>query len=94
VTTFVPLQPGGEPASDARRVRALVDGYGLTAVYRKELPRLIGARSRAMFELLRTSSLTGRQPWARLYAEGHGDYWGPVAGYADNHIDTWARALL
>jgi Ser/Thr protein kinase RdoA (MazF antagonist) len=93
MTSFVPLDPGGDPECDAKRVRALADGYGLTAQQRLELPPLIGAHSRAMFDLLRTSSLTGRQPWARLYAEGHGDYWGPAAEYADRHVEAWARAL-
>jgi Phosphotransferase enzyme family len=93
VTSFVPLDPGGDPDKDAPRVQALAGGYGLTRQQRRELPHLIGAHSRAMFELLRTSSVTGQQPWARLYAEGHGDYWGPAAGYAEKHIDTWTRAL-
>jgi Ser/Thr protein kinase RdoA (MazF antagonist) len=91
---FVPLEPGGDPAKDAPRLRALADGYGLTAEQRLELPPLIGAHSRAMFDLLRKSSSTGEQPWARLHADGHGDYWGPAADYADRHIDTWTRALL
>lgn len=94
VTTFVPMQPGGDPTSDAARVRALAEGYGLSAAQRRELPPLIGAHSRAMFELLRTSWLSGRQPWARLYAEGHGEYWGPVADYADEHAHVWTKALL
>jgi hypothetical protein len=92
-TGFVPLEPGGDPASDAPRLRALVDGYGLTAQQRRELPPLIGAHARGMFELLRRSALTGDQPWARLYADGHGDYWGPTADYADQHLGTWTRAL-
>jgi hypothetical protein len=90
---FIPLEHGGDPAKDAPRLRALVDGYGLTAQQRRELPALIGAHSRGMFDLLRRSALTGDQPWARLYAEGHADYWGPAADYADQHIDTWTRAL-
>lgn len=94
VTGFVPLEPVGDPATDAPRVRALADGYGLTAEQRQELPPLIGAHSRAMYDLLRESSLTGHQPWARLYAEGHGDYWGPVAEYADRHIDAWRQCLM
>jgi hypothetical protein len=94
VTSFVPLDPGGDPAGDAPRVRAIADGYGLTTGQRQELPPLIGAHSRAMFDLLRTSSGTGRQPWARLWAEGHGEYWGPAADYADRHVDVWTRALL
>jgi Ser/Thr protein kinase RdoA (MazF antagonist) len=93
VTGFVPLDPGGDPAADAPRLRALVDGYGLTAAQRQELPPLIGAHARGMFDLLSRSAKTGAQPWARLYAEGHGDYWGPAADYADQHVETWLRAL-
>ena len=94
VTGFVPLDPGGDPAMDAPRLRALADGYGLTACQRRELVPLIGAHSRAMFDLLHRSSLTGKQPWAGLYAQGHGDYWGPAADYADQHVDIWLSALL
>ncbi len=35
----------------------------------------------------------GEQPWARLFAEGRGDYWGPAADYIERHLDTWRRAL-
>jgi Ser/Thr protein kinase RdoA (MazF antagonist) len=93
ITGFVPFTPDGDPASDAPRVRAIADGYALTADQRRELPRLIGAHARGMFDLLSSSARTGRQPWARLYAEGHGDYWGPVADYSDRHIETWTRAI-
>jgi hypothetical protein len=57
-------------------------------------PSFIGAHSRGMFDLLRESAPAGKQPWARLYADGHADYWGPAADYADQHIDAWTRALL
>jgi hypothetical protein len=46
-----------------------------------------------MFELLRSSAATAEQPWARLYAEGHGDYWGPAADYIARNLSTWERAL-
>jgi Ser/Thr protein kinase RdoA (MazF antagonist) len=82
-TTFVPLQPGGNPAEDARRLRALADGYGLTEQQRRQFPPVIGARTRGMAGLLCESALTGKQPWARLYAEGHD--WGPPADYADGN---------
>lgn len=93
ITSFVPLDPDGDPAADAPRITALVSGYGLTADQRRELPPLIGAHSRGMFDLLCSSSLSGRQPWARLYAEGHADYWGPAADYADLYADVWRQAL-
>jgi Phosphotransferase enzyme family len=90
---FVPFAPGGDPAADGPRLRALADGYGLDADQRTELPALLGAHTRGMFDLLRRSARTGRQPWARLYAAGHGDHWGPAADYIERHLDRWARAL-
>jgi Ser/Thr protein kinase RdoA (MazF antagonist) len=90
---FVPMIAGGDPAVDGPRLRALADGYGLDEEQRRALPALIGAHTRGMFELLRSSSLTGRQPWARLYAEGHGDHWGPAADYIEEHVDDWTAAL-
>ena len=38
---------------------------------------------------MRSRTQSGRRRGAfRLYAEGHGDYRGPAADYADKHIDT------
>jgi Ser/Thr protein kinase RdoA (MazF antagonist) len=82
---FVPLSPGGDPAVDGPRLRALVDGYGLDEHQRRELPALIGAHTRGMHDLLRRASATGEQPWARLWAEGHGEHWGPAADYIEAH---------
>ena len=90
---FIPLHPDGDPRVDAPRLRALVDGYGLDARRRRELPALISAHTRGMFDLLRTSAETEVQPWARLYAEGHGGYWGAAADYVDAHRDIWLAAL-
>ena len=93
VTGFVPMTPAGDPVADAPRVRAIADGYQLTRAQRADLPRLIEAHTRAMFELLRRGGQTGQAPWARLWAEGHGDYWGPAADYIGAHLDDWSRAL-
>ncbi|MGO8958185.1 MAG: phosphotransferase enzyme family protein [Streptosporangiaceae bacterium] len=93
MTGFVPLASGGDPAVDGPRIRALADGYGLTLAQRRELPSLIAAHTRGMFDVLRGAAVTGAQPWARLYAEGHGDYWGPAAAYIERHLGTWAAAL-
>jgi Ser/Thr protein kinase RdoA (MazF antagonist) len=93
IATFVPMERGGDPAADARRLRALAVGYRLTAAQRRELPPLIAAHTRGMYELLRASAVTGRQPWARLHAEGHGDHWGPAADYIECSLSTWTRAL-
>jgi Ser/Thr protein kinase RdoA (MazF antagonist) len=90
---FVPLAPGGDPAADGPRLRALADGYGLGAAQRAELPGVLAARVRAMYDLLRRGARNGEQPWAGLYAAGHGGHWGAAAGYIDRHRAQWARAL-
>lgn len=91
---FLPMGPVGEPEADGPRLRALADGYGLDEQQRRDLPELIVEHTRGMYELLRSGSLTGQQPWARLWAEGHGEHWGPAATYIEDHLETWRRALL
>jgi Ser/Thr protein kinase RdoA (MazF antagonist) len=93
VIGFVPLAPGGDPAADGPRLRALADGYRLAARPRANLPALLAARARSMYDLLRRSAQTGAEPWAGLYAAGHGEHWGPAADYIDRHLEQWARAL-
>ena len=68
--TFVPLWADGELALCAQRLRVLGDGYGVNEQQRRELPALIARHVRGMYDLLRDGARTGRQPWARLYAEG------------------------
>ena len=82
-----------DPARDAPRLRALVDGYGADHAQRQQLPALIVAHTRGMFALLVDGARTGRQPWARLHADGHARYWGPAADYIADHVDTFGRAL-
>lgn len=94
---FAPLHPWGDPATpaeQARRLRALVDGYGLDEAGRRALPELIVGHVRGMYELLRRGAETGEQPWARLYAQGHADHWGPAADYIEGHLEIWRRALI
>lgn len=93
IRSFVPLEAGGKPGNDEPRLRAMADGYRLTADQRRHLPPLIAAHTRGMFDLLRNSAQTGAQPWARLFAEGHGTYWGSAADYVDSNLSGWARAL-
>ncbi len=92
--TFLPLCAGGDPARDGPRLRALADGYGLDEQQRQAFPALIAAHTRGMYDLLRAASLTGEQPWARLYDEGHGEHWGPAAEYIEVHLERWTEALL
>lgn len=90
---FVPLSPNGNPATDGPRLRALADGYGLTARQRARLPALITAHTRGMYDLLVRGGATGEQPWARLFAEGHADHWGPAADYIERHEPVWTAVL-
>jgi hypothetical protein len=92
--SFVPLIEGGETAVDALRLRCFVDGYGLDRAQRERLPERMVARTRAMFELLERGGATGEQPWARIHAEGHGDYWRQAAEYVERHLNVWRDALL
>ena len=91
---FVSFLPGGDAAHNSPRLRALADDYGLDEQQRRELPTLSGAHTRGIYDLLRQSSRTGAQPWARLHAECHGDHWGPAADYIDRNLDVWTTALL
>jgi hypothetical protein len=87
---FVPMHPNGDADTDGPRLRALADGYDLDDGQRAELPALIVAHTRGMYDLLRTST---EEPWTRLHAEGHADHWGPAADYVERHLEVWLRAL-
>jgi Ser/Thr protein kinase RdoA (MazF antagonist) len=92
--TFVPLQAGGDATLDGPRLRVLADGYGLDECQRRAFPTAIAAHTRGMYELLRASSGTGKQPWGRLYAEGHGEHWRRAAEYVEAHGEHWTASLL
>jgi len=91
---FVPLAPTTAPSVAARRLTALVDGYGLAEQDRRRLPALIVRRTMAMHALLHNGHQTGTQPWSRLWNEGHGDVWAANADYAEANINRLTEALL
>jgi Ser/Thr protein kinase RdoA (MazF antagonist) len=91
--TLVPLHPGGDVTVDAPRLRAFVDAYGLDHQERLAFPAQIAARTRASYDLLVRGHETGEQPWAKHYADGHGDFWGPAAEHTAQHHDEWIAAL-
>jgi hypothetical protein len=47
-----------------------------------------------MYGLLQEAKESGRQPWARMYDDGHGEHWKASAEYVARHIDVWRSALL
>jgi hypothetical protein len=92
--SFPPLIAHGNPAEDAVRLRSLIDGYGLNQTEMEELSLLLVERTRAMYQLLLNGSLSGQQPWAHLYAEGHGEHWKQAATYIEKNLNCWRHALL
>jgi Phosphotransferase enzyme family len=90
---FVGLAAGNDAETDAARLVALVDGYELGRDDRLRLGPVLVARTRAMYDLLHDGFRTGRQPWARLFVEGHGDHWGPAADYVEANLATWHEVL-
>ena len=84
--TFAPIEPDCDLGVAGSRVRTVLDGYGLERTHRHELLQNMIRRARAMFKLLVPGHENAQQPWARLYANGHANYWGPVADYIQTHV--------
>ncbi|MEU6258485.1 aminoglycoside phosphotransferase family protein [Streptomyces sp. NPDC047043] len=93
---FVPLSahPDWQTPDAAARLRLLADAYGLDEAERRALVPMLGRRTRAMHDFLRDQSARGNQPWARLWAEGHGDAWRGDAEYIEEREKKWEHALL
>lgn len=86
--SFPPMEPDCDLSVAAIAIHAIVDGYRLQPSEYGKLLRLMAERARAGSDLLVQGARTGQQPWARLYAEGHDKYWGPVADYIKRNIST------
>ncbi|HWC82590.1 MAG TPA: phosphotransferase [Pseudonocardiaceae bacterium] len=93
---FVPLSADPRwPRADAgRRLRVLVDAYGLDEGQRRRLVPLLAQRTRAMHDFLAEQAAAGTLPWARLWREGHGAVWLADTDFIEQRTDTWTRALL
>ena len=72
---------------------AFVDGYRADEALRAALPATMSRRATAMHTLLRTSAADGHEPWASMYAHGHGAHWAAAMQYVDAHQDFWSDAL-
>lgn len=81
------------PATAAARLAALVDGYGADDALRAALPRALGERAAAMRDMLRDSHRSGRQPWASMYVDGHGEHWRAATAYVTAHEQVWRAAV-
>lgn len=87
------LVEGEAVESAASRLRAFVDGYEADTLLREALPAAMAKRTAAMFELLRTSTETGLQPWADMHVNGHGEFWRAATEYVTQNETAWERAL-
>ncbi|MDO0910954.1 phosphotransferase [Streptomyces sp. DT2A-34] len=92
----VPLSahPDWQRRDAAARLRVFADAYGLDEAERRRLVPLLGRRTRSMHDFLRDQVAQGVQPWATLWASGHGDAWQSDAEYIERREDQWAHALL
>ncbi len=92
---FVPLAEGSSvrDLEAASRLASLVDGYGLDERDRQEFVALLVPRIRSMYNLLRQGHWSGREPWSRLWREGHGAIWLADANYVEERIGLWHAAV-
>ncbi len=93
---FIPLSadPHWRRTDAADRLRVFAEAYGLDEAERRQLVPLLGRRTRSMHDFLRDQVAQGNQPWATLWAEGHGDIWRSDAEYIEQREELWARALF
>lgn len=82
-----------EPEKAARGLAAFVDGYGADGRMRERLPDALSRRTETMYELLYSSNLAGKEPWASMFADGHGEHWKAAAHYVEVHRDVLTAAL-
>ncbi len=92
--SFPPVEPDCDLSVAATAIHAIVDGYRLQPSEYGKLLRLMAERARAGSDLLLEGARTGQQPWARLYAEGHDRYWGPVSGYISRNVSILEGMLV
>jgi hypothetical protein len=93
---FVPLSCRAPLPEDqvVDRMRALLSGYRLDDDRVGDLLELLARRIYSMYVLLGSGHVTGAQPWARLWDEGHGASWLADARYAEEHVERWRLALV
>lgn len=89
---FAHLFPEASVGDCIARLAAFLDGYDASADLRGDLPDLLVERSRAMYELLRTSHASGREPWGSMYVQGHGKHWDDTTEFIGRHRAAWRSA--
>ncbi|MFC7624876.1 phosphotransferase [Microlunatus sp. GCM10028923] len=90
--SFAGLNPD-ELDGAADRLTAFITGYDADDDLRAGLPDAMTRRAQASYDRLRDAHANGEEPWASMFLEGHGDYWGSVARFLAANSATWAAAL-
>jgi Phosphotransferase enzyme family len=93
---FVPMSasPRWRRPDAGPRLRAFADAYGLDEAQRRDLVPLLARRARAMHGFLAREAAAGAEPWAGLWAAGHGEAWRADTAYLEGQEAAWASALL
>lgn len=91
--SFGQLFPGEEADVAVGRLIAFLAGYDADDVLRAALPTTMVQRARAMHSLLRRSHESGREPWASMYVQGHGEHWDSTATFIARHEQIWRRGI-
>ena len=93
IASDVTLAGWEQPPPYLPRLRALADGYGLTASARVRLPEVIVARIRSSYQHLRRRAAAGMTPWDELWRNGHGDAWLSMLQFAQANQATWSSQI-
>lgn len=91
--SFAHLFPDADVPESAGRLRALLAGYAPDDQLREALPQVLAERSRAMYLLLRDSHFIGREPWASMFVDGHGELWNETTHFIARHAEAWTEAI-
>ena len=91
---FIPLTPDTDATSAVHRLAVLADGYRLDQNGRSKLAEMLVPRIMSMYDLLREGHDSRTQPWARLWAEGHGRVWLDDAEYAERLLEDLREGLM
>lgn len=91
--TFTLNDASADPRVAARALVAFIDGYGADDELRAALPVTMWQRTAAMHELLKNSHVSGIEPWATMFTNGHGDHWLSVTQFVRNNEPVWVEAV-
>ncbi len=87
--SFGHLFPGADVTAAADRLDAFLAGYGANRALRAALPATLTRRARAMHDWLLQAHHHGHEPWATMYADGHGCHWRGTTDFIAVHQRAW-----